>query len=298
MKLLSGLMLATLIFVANILMLTVVVFGAAAQVVNGQAMKKKKVILGQPAISFYRISGEIIRQTLEKQGYEVELKEGTHDVVFPLLSKGEVDIFNAVWLPEGHKFYYEQYKDRITEIGVLYEKAGFFLGVSTEATDLNSIEDLKKESVQKRVLKTFHGIGAGAGISMMTKVALEKYGLSDFGYQFQAGTPASSVAAYETALKERKWAVIPLWKPHFLNKQYQIKPLADPQNVFSSSERVVLVARRGIEDKLDSETLDKLRSLKLSVEIVTELDFEVNVNQKSVEEAVKEWIERNHPEEK
>ena len=44
----------------------------------------------------------LVQELLERDGYTVEVTEGSHAEIFPMLGEGEVDILAATWLPNGH----------------------------------------------------------------------------------------------------------------------------------------------------------------------------------------------------
>jgi glycine betaine/proline transport system substrate-binding protein len=280
-------------FLKSILASLFVLCMTSAPILAQQRKDSATILIGQPAISFYQISGQFLAEVLKAKGYQVAFVEGTHEKVYPMLAAGDLDLFNALWLPNGHKAYYEKYKDSIIEIAVLYEHAGFFLGVPASAKSLNSIEDLIDSAKSKNVKRKIQGIGEGAGISMMTKEAIRHYRLDTVGYSFQPGTPGQWADDYATAVSSNQIAVIPMWKPSYMNKRFQIKALADSKNVFGSEERVMLVASKHINTKIDGGTLKALRKVSLTSEIVTALDYEVNVNGKSALEAVQDWIVNN-----
>jgi glycine betaine/proline transport system substrate-binding protein len=55
--------------------------------------------LGQVSLSFYAVTGGIVQHILEKEGYAVEVIEGSHADIYPKVGSGEVDILAASWLP-------------------------------------------------------------------------------------------------------------------------------------------------------------------------------------------------------
>jgi glycine betaine/proline transport system substrate-binding protein len=75
----------------------------------GQPSGHRPIILGQVYLSFYAVTGAVVHEVLERLGHSVEVRQGTHEEMFPLLGQGAVDLMAAVWLPEGHGAYWARY---------------------------------------------------------------------------------------------------------------------------------------------------------------------------------------------
>jgi glycine betaine/proline transport system substrate-binding protein len=68
--------------------------------------QKPTITLGQVNLSFYAVVGGVVQELLGREGYRVEVIQGPHAEIFPRLGAGEVDIFAAAWLPQGHAALY------------------------------------------------------------------------------------------------------------------------------------------------------------------------------------------------
>ena len=152
---------------------------------SGQERERRLVVLGQVSLSFYAVTGAVVRELLERLGHRVEVHEGPHEQIFPLLGDGQIDLMAAVWLPEGHVAYWARYGAQALEIAKLYEGARFFWAVPSyvPTEEVASIEDLSKPTVTERMTKVIQGIGAGATITTFSQKAVEKYGLAQLGYR-------------------------------------------------------------------------------------------------------------------
>ena len=69
---------------------------------------------------------------------------------------------------------------------------------------------------------TIQGINPGAGITRFSILMMKGYGLSDAGYQFFPGSEDDCFSAFESAVANKEWVVVPLWKPQFLHYRYDI----------------------------------------------------------------------------
>ncbi|OJU45055.1 MAG: hypothetical protein BGN99_13110 [Alphaproteobacteria bacterium 65-37] len=94
----------------------------------------------------------------------VEVLQGQHEEMFPMLASARIDLMAAVWLPEGHGAYWARYGEGAQEIARLYDGARFFWAVPSYVPpdEVVSIEDLAKPSVAARMTKLIHGIGPPA----------------------------------------------------------------------------------------------------------------------------------------
>lgn len=86
-------------------------------------------------------STNVVAIALEELGYNVELTALDMGIAFEALAEGEIDGMLIAWLPVGAASYYEQYQDKIVDLGPNLEGAqqGF---VVPAYMDLDSIEDL------------------------------------------------------------------------------------------------------------------------------------------------------------
>ncbi|HEX9181160.1 MAG TPA: glycine betaine ABC transporter substrate-binding protein [Burkholderiales bacterium] len=267
-------------------------FAAAAAT---PALAQEKVVLGRISLSFYAVTGEVVQAVLERLGHKVEVKEGTHDVIFPLLAKGEVDLLNAAWLPNAHRVYWERHQQDLAELGTLYEGAQLFWAVPAYVPPdaVRSAADLAKPEVSAKVDKTIRSIGAGAGITINSKKAVTEYGLDAAGYGVVAGTPKEWVDNFAAAHAAQRWLVMPLWRPQYLNKAYALRMLADPKGALGPADRAVLLGNKAARDRLPKRTLEVLARIRIPVDDVTAMDYVVNVEKKSPADAAKAWMGAN-----
>ena len=271
------------------------VMGAMLASMASAANVKRPIVLGQVYLSFYAVTGGVVHEVLERLGHIVEVKEGPHEKIFPLLGQGSIDLMAAAWLPEGHKQYWVQYGTQAVEVAKLFEGARFFWGVPDYVPEnmVSAIPDLAKPTVSTSMSKTVQGIGMGATISTASVEAIKAYGLDDLGYAFRPGTPEEWIGAYQAAAKDQRWMVFPTWAPQYLNRSGKIRPIKDPKLVLGGSNRAVLVGPRDRVAALPTSTRRVLARIKLGLDGVTEMDWLVNVRKVTPREAAKEWMSRN-----
>jgi glycine betaine/proline transport system substrate-binding protein len=274
------------------------VAGASA-IVGGWAWRQtngdRSIVLGQVSLSFYAVTGAVVHEVLERLGHSIEVRQGPHEEMFPLLGQGAVDLMAAVWLPEAHGAYWARYGAGAEEVAKLYDGARFFWAVPdyVPESQVTSIADLAKPSVAERMTKLIQGIGTGATITRVSQKAVGEYGLDALGYSLRPGTPAEWTGAYDAAVAERRWIVFPTWAPQYLNRGGKLRPLQDPRGVLGGTNHAALVGPRDRLQAIPRATRAVLARIDLGLDGVTEMDWLVNVEKKTPREAARTWMKAN-----
>jgi glycine betaine/proline transport system substrate-binding protein len=257
-----------------------------------------KVVLGQISLSFYGVTGAVVRQVLERLGHTVEIVQGTHGQIFPRLGAGEVDLLVAAWLPYGHATYWERYGSQAESIAVLYEGARFAWMVPTyvPADLVAQIDDLKKPEVLARMETTIQGTGRDSGNMMVSAEVMQAYGLEQAGYRLVPGTLPEFYGRYDRAVAAQRWFVMPLWFPNFINRVGNMRPIAEPRQLLGQANDGTLVASRAWVQQAPEGTLRVLRRMHLGTDAVEEMDYAVNRGGKSLDQAARAWMQRNQTE--
>jgi len=254
-----------------------------------------KVVMGQISLSFYGVTGAVVRQVLERLGHPVEIVQGSHGQIFPRLGAGEVDLLVAAWLPYGHATYWERYGSQAESIAVLYEGARFAWMVPTyvPADVVAQIDDLKKPEVLTRMEKTIQGTGRDSGNMMVSAEVLQAYGLEQAGYRLVPGTLSEFYGSYDRAVAAQRWFVMPLWFPNFINRVGNMRPIAEPRQLLGQANAGTLLASRAWVHRAPEGTLRVLRRMHLGMDAVEEMDYAVNRGGKSLDQAARDWMQRN-----
>lgn len=270
---------------------TLVATGLAAPAVG----EDRTIRLGQVGLSFYAVVGGIVQEVLENDGYKVEVTTGSHGDIFPKLGAGELDILAAAWLPDGHAPLYAKVKDATFIVGELYGDARLYWAVPdyVPADLVRSVDDLKKPDVAARMDKRIRGIGATSGLMVGAAKILKSYGLDSVGYEVIPGDATDWIENFKQAVGEKRWIVMPLWQPQWINAAYNVRVLDEPKGIYGKGDTAVLLGHETLKSKLSPETLRRLANIKLSVAAVTEMDRWVNVDGLTPREAAKKWLAAN-----
>ncbi|GLK91200.1 glycine betaine ABC transporter substrate-binding protein [Pseudomonas turukhanskensis] len=254
--------------------------------------------LGVTDLSFHRATAAIITQVLQRIGVDVVRSYALHQDNFAQLRAGAIDMLASAWLPDSHGGYKAMVEETVAtrELGLHYQPYALW-GVPDYVPEaaVFSIEDLLKPTVLARMQRTIQGIGPGAGISRFSQQIMLDYGLQAAGYAFRTGSQADCIAAFERLIAHGEWGVVPLWHPQFLHHRHHIRELQDPKGLLGGVDRAVLLAREDRMGILAPAQIQVLASICLSNAIVAELDYAVNRQQKSPDQAAGEWLDQ-HPE--
>jgi glycine betaine/proline transport system substrate-binding protein len=257
--------------------------------------QKQRIMLGQVDLSFYAVVGGVVQELLEREGYDVEVIEGPHAEIFPRLGAGEVDIFAAAWLPQGHADLFAPVEDVTFRIAPLYEGARFFWVVPAYVPEsmVSSVTDLAEPDVQRRVSKRIVSLPAETGLTISAHRVMNAYNLSEAGYEVVAAPPTEWFGTFREAVEHNEWVVFPLWQPHWVNSAYEVRRLDDPKGAYGEPDTAYLLGHRSLPDKLPDRIIELLSNVRLRIDAVTEMDRMVNIDGLSPRDAARRWMEEN-----
>ncbi len=279
-----------------ILFLAALLAGPVSAVAQTQGeAQKPKIVLGQVGLSFYAVVGGVVQEVLEREGYRVEVVEGSHAKIFPSLGAGEVDLLAAAWLPHGHAGLYASVEDVTFRLAPLYQDARFFWVVPTYVPQsaLTSVADLLKPEVRQRVAPRIVSLPAETGLTISAQRVSKAYNLAEAGYEIVAAPPGEWLGTFRDAIKDRKWVIFPLWQPQWVNAAYEVRRLEDPKGAYGEPDTAYLLGHRSLQEKLPDRTIAHLSNIRLSVEAVTSMDRMVNVDRLSPRDAARRWMQEN-----
>ncbi|WP_132762382.1 glycine betaine ABC transporter substrate-binding protein [Vibrio crassostreae] len=249
--------------------------------------------MGVTDLSFHRTTASLVANVLKAMGFEVERIFSPHQENFEKLKTGQVDMLSSAWLPSSHGIYKAGVEEvePLIELGLHYEPYALW-GVSDYVPEeaVSEIADLLKPEVVDKMNAKIQGINPGAGITRFSIQMMKEYGLSGSGYEFFSGSEADCFDAFESAVANKEWVVVPLWKPQFLHYRYDIRELKDPKRLLGIVDRAVLLLRDDKKHLLSEEQIKTLDSLRFSNDIIAELDYKVCREGKPQDEVTRDWL--------
>jgi glycine betaine/proline transport system substrate-binding protein len=243
-------------------------------------------------LSFHHAAAGIVRAVLARHGVAVQEIRRPHEAAFELLASGEADMLCSAWLPGSHSVYFDPIADQFDQLCVLYTPYALW-GVPdyVPADAVTCVADLRQPDVAARMTKLIQGIGPGAGISRFSREIFAAYDLGQYGYRFENGTLEQCVAAFEDAVRERRWCVVPLWQPQYLHAQHAIRELREPRGLLRGTDAATLVLRKSTSETLPAAALAALRALAPGNGAITRLDYSISHEGLAPEQAGERYLE-------
>ncbi|WP_204378454.1 glycine betaine ABC transporter substrate-binding protein [Agaribacterium haliotis] len=253
----------------------------------------KKITMGVTDLSFHRTTASLVSNVLKTMGFEVERIFSPHQENFEKLKTGEIDMLSSAWLPSSHGIYKSDVEkvEPLIELGLHYEPYALW-GVPDYVPEklVAEVADLLKPEVIEQMRPKIQGINPGAGITRFSIQMMDEYGLSKAGYEFFTGSERDCFSAFEDAVANKEWVIVPLWKPQFLHYRYVIRELREPKGLLGIVDRAVLLLRDDKKNLFTDEQLNSLDSLRFSNNIIAELDYKVCRMGKPQDEVTHEWL--------
>jgi glycine betaine/proline transport system substrate-binding protein len=234
-----------------------------------------------------KLAGRIIEDRMDK---DVELVQTDIAPQYQGLASGDIDVMLMSWLPSTHEDYMDNVGSDVVSLGILYGYArlGWVVPDYIPEDQLSSIADLKSDEVRDKLDGTITGIDPGAGLTRLSKQAIEDYGLD--GYDLQISSGAGMTAALERAVNRDEWIVVTGWSPHWKFGAYDLRYLEDPEGVLGSYERVHALARQGFYQE-NPEAALFLSRMHLDIDKLQAAMYDAQ--ETSYEEAVDKFIAEN-----
>lgn len=235
-----------------------------------------------------RIARDVIEAHYDTK---VQLKSVSVGVAFLGTARNENSLFMAAWLPKTHADYMARVKDKVDVLGTIYTGAqlGWAVPNYVPKDQLDSITDLKKPAVAKKLGGQIQGISAGAGEMQLSHAALKTYGLDNIKLITASG-PAMT-AALKRAIAHHKWIVVTGWSPHWMWERFDLRYLKDPKKALGSEEHVDTIANPSIK-KNRPKIADFFSRMKFTIDQVNAML--ADANKTSYDKAAQHFI-KAHP---
>lgn len=225
---------------------------------------------------------------LEEEGYEVDVKQLEMGTIMEALSTGDLDVGIEVWLPVQDISYYEQYKDSVYfNETPWFENGRVGLVVPEYMDEINSVEDLNahKDLFEEKII----GFEPGAGTMETTEKLIEDY---DLELELVPSSEAAMLGALREAYRNEEPIVVPLWQPHGVFSELDLKFLDDPQKTYGEVEEIYLSTREDfakdypeVSEWLSNWSIDDDETMAELINFVYEAEDPL--------EGAKEWVEEN-----
>ena len=273
--------------------LTALVAAAALTFAAGGALAEtaKKINIGWTAWSDAEAVTKLAKRLIEERlETKVELTMADIGVQYQGLAAGKMDAMLMSWQPLTHKPYLDKVGKDIVDLGPIYTRArlGWVVPDYIPASEVATIEDLKKPEVQKQLAGKVQGIDPGSGLMQASEKALKTYGLDK--YQLVSASDAGMLAALERAMKRNEWIVVTSWSPHWMFANWKLRYLDDPKGALGGLESVNAMVRKGFYQD-NPEVYEFLNRMVIPIGDLEAMMHEAK--QTSYEQAVDTYIKNN-----
>ncbi|WP_026970821.1 glycine betaine ABC transporter substrate-binding protein [Aliagarivorans marinus] len=254
------------------------------------------ITLGVTDLSFHRVTASLVSHVLSDMGFEVERVYSPHQENFAKLKAGHIDLLSSAWLPSSHGVYKADVEqaESLLELGLHYQPYALW-GVPDYVPEdaVSNVADLLKPEVIAKMKPDIQGINPGAGITRFSIKMMDEYGLNDAGYRFHPGTEEACFSAFEQAVANKQWLIVPLWKPQFLHHKYRIRELTEPKGLLGIVDRAVLLMRESQASRFSDAQLKTLDALRFDNEIIAMLDYQVCREGQPLDSVTRRWLDEN-----
>ncbi len=228
----------------------------------------------------------------EEMGYETEMTKADPAAVYQAVAEDDLDFHTDAWLPDTHSDYFDKTAGDVVNLGPVYSRAslGWVVPDYVSKDMISSIEDLKNEEVMEALDGKVIGIGPGAGLTRLSKKAMDEYGLKDMGYNLVISSGSGMTAALKRAINNDEPVVVTGWKPHWKFGRWDLRYIDDPKGSLGDIERADLVARTGFYRE-NPDVYEMLDRMTIPLDQV-QAGMDVG-ERKSYEKAAEQYVE-NH----
>ena len=224
----------------------------------------------------------------DKMGYKVNIIAADVGPAYTAVAQGDQDAFMETWLPVLHKDYMDRYRDKIVDLGHVYEGTESGLVVPSYVT-INKISELNgaKDKFDGKII----GIDAGAGIMKTAEQVIKDYGLD---YTLITSSGPAMTAALKDAIARKEWIVVTGWRPHWMFGRWDLKFLQqDPDKPIWKRGHIDIIGRKNLQqDK--PELAQFLKNMSFTDTQLSDLMLKVEESKEDIDTVVHKWME-DHP---
>lgn len=239
----------------------------------------------------------------EKLGIRCRLVSMSADRMWESVAQGEVDAMLSAWLPHTHAHFAQIFGDQVADLGanLVGTRTGLVVpdvkpgrlsagtGIDKSYITIDSITELPDhaEKFNRRII----GIEPQAGIMRQTEAAMEAYDLTNF--ELAESSESEMVETLAQAIQAQRWIVVTGWIPHWSFARWNLKFLADPQNIYGGEGRIHTLVRSGLEDDMP-EAFRLLNNFNWQLEEVGQLMLWIKDDEGQFPyDKAKRWMDTN-----
>lgn len=249
--------------------------------------------IGWTAWSDAEVVTHLAKRLLEQRmGYRVKLTMADIGIQYQGIASGDLDVMLMAWLPVTHRNYWVKVASKVVNLGPLYTRArlGWVVPDYVPRSELDSIPDLAKPDVARKIGSKIQGIDPGSGLMENSEKALKAYHLQNLTLVSASG--AAMTAALGRAIERKEWIVVTGWSPHWMFAKWKLRYLKDPKHALGGRERIHALTRMGFYQDYPPEVTEFFTRMFLPLNQLQAAMLEASKT--SVSQAVTDYIQ-SHP---
>lgn len=186
-------------------------------------------------------SAYLMKNILENNGYDAEVKTLDIDAAFSATAFGQLDALTDVWLPSTHRTYIDEYRSQLDALGCWYDGAKVTITVNN-SSPAQSIADLR--TMGDAYQNTLVGVEPGAGeTALVNNRVIPEYGLHNL--TFRSVSTADMLASLRQAQTNHTNVAVTLWRPHWAYSEFALRDLRDPKRAMGGTNGIWTFANKG-----------------------------------------------------
>ncbi|MCF7801392.1 MAG: glycine betaine ABC transporter substrate-binding protein [Candidatus Marinimicrobia bacterium] len=224
----------------------------------------------------------------DKMDYKVTITAADVGPAYTAVAQGTKDAFMETWLPVLHKDYVDRFKDKIVDLGHVFDGTQSGLVVPDYVT-IDQISELNdnKDKFDGQIV----GIDAGAGIMKTSDKLIGEYSLN---YKLISSSGPAMTAALKQAISNNKWIVVTGWRPHWMFARWNLKFLKqDPDKMMWKKGSIHIMGRKDLETA-KPELAQFLKNYHFTNDQLADLMLKVEESDQDIEVVARKWM-NEHP---
>ena len=253
-----------------------------------------EVLLVQQPWEDLIVENEIVRQVLEEIGYEVTVQEVSVPIGAQALADGSVDAYLGNWWPSQEPVFEEHLESGdIGVLSTLMTGTTYAPAVPHYVAEEHGIRSLADLDENKDLFGSeFVGIEAGTPGNQYILDAIEDdaYGLGD--WELVQSSTAAMLGEVERRADSAEPVVFLGWEPHWMNVQWELVYLEDPEGVWPGAGEIRVLAREGFE--ADNPNAARfLSQMEVDTATASEWINQLSKDGEPAETVASDWIAQN-----
>ncbi|WP_432414909.1 ABC transporter substrate-binding protein [Chromohalobacter israelensis] len=253
------------------------------------------VRFGTPQWPGATVKSEVARQLLDTLGYRTSLREASSSIILEGMASGDLDVNMALWRPSQSGMLDPRLAaGELVEVVKNIDGARFQLAVPEYVWDagVHSMADLAGHA--ERFDHTFYGIEPGNVGNELMQNAIDDgtYGLDD--WQVAASSVTGMMSQVASDIRNGQWIAFLGWEPHWMNVDFDIRYLKDPENLWGDASSVSTVVASDFAER-HPNVIAFLDNMVVPIAVQDQWVYAYSREDQPLEAVAATWIQ-SHPE--